>query len=135
MKTMIIQDAMKPLETPSLTSAGMTPGMRVRRFFKAARELHDRERARMRYEILRIPGLMALLMKPRNGEKWSAGDRAQLRAQMQGLGVLGLYLAMLAIPGTTFTLPLLAWWLDRRRIRRNATASANTDTAPTPPSR
>lgn len=98
---------------------------RLRRFVRHARELNGRERARIRAEIARIPGLMALLMKPRNGERWSAEDRMQLRNQMRGLGTLGLYLGTLAIPGTVLTLPLLAWYLDRRVERRRRLANAD----------
>ena len=105
---------------------------RLRRFAKHARELNHRERARIRAEIARIPGLMALLMKPRNGERWSARDRERLRAQLRGLGTLGLYLGSFAVPGTVLTLPLLAWWLDRRIERRKRVASPNTvDIKPT----
>jgi len=87
----------------------------------------------MRAEIQRIPGLMALLMKPRNGERWSADDRALLQSQLRGLGVLGLYLATLAIPGTTLALPLLAWWLDRRHGQRTTAFSANSVSKDTTP--
>jgi hypothetical protein len=34
------------------------------------------------------------------------------------LSRLGIYLALAAIPFTSLTLPLVAWWLDRRRQRR-----------------
>lgn len=104
---------------------------RVRRFIKHARELNGRERARIRAEIARIPGLMNLLMKPRNGERWTLEDREQLRERMQGLGTLGLYLGTLAVPGTILTLPLLAWYLDRRVERRRRVA--NEDTSGTEP--
>ncbi|GEM_PF-752835 len=122
---------MKPFTAGPMVTSDAMPQTGLRQFMREARALHDRERARMRAEVLRIPGLMALLMKPRNGERWSAEDRALLRAQLRGLGVLGLYLTMLAIPGTTLTLPLLAWWLDRRRVRRDQAVNAkvNTDTA------
>lgn len=91
---------------------------RLRRFTKHVRELNDRERERLRLEIARIPGLMTLLMKPRNGERWDAEDRKLLRQQLRSLGTLGLYLGSLAIPGTVLTLPLLAWWIDRRTEHR-----------------
>ena len=113
-------------------SANLSMFGRLRRFAKHARELNYRERARIREEIARIPGLMALLMKPRNGERWSAEDRALLRDQLRGLGTLGLYLGSLAIPGTALTLPLLAWWLDRRVERRTRLANVDkVDTEPT----
>jgi hypothetical protein len=108
---------------------------RLRRFAQLVRKLNERERARIRAEISRIPGLMALLMKPRNGERWSAEDRALLRQKLRGLGTLGLYVGSLAIPGTPLTLPLLAWWLDRRAERRQRLSARTTDTTPTIPTR
>jgi hypothetical protein len=72
-----------------------------------------------------VPGLMALLMKPRNGQKWTRADRTELRAQLRRLSRLGLYLMTAAIPGTSLTLPLLAWWLDRRQRRRDGDPSSS----------
>ena len=89
-----------------------------RRFIKAARMIHVREKIRIREEIAQVPGLMALLMKPRNGQKWSETDRAELSAQLRRLTRLGLYLATAVVPGTSLTLPLLAWWLDQRHGKR-----------------
>ena len=80
--------------------------------------LQERERFRLRAEIQRVPGLLVLLMKPRNGLRWSNEDRAEMKAHLQRMGRLGLYLTVLAVPGTSLTLPLLAWWLDRRRRKR-----------------
>src|SRR3972149_4216337 len=84
----------------------------------ALRKLHDRERRRLREEFRRVPGLMALLMKPRNGRPWSTTERDALRTQLHSMRRLGLYVATMLIPGTAITLPLLAWWLDRRHARR-----------------
>jgi hypothetical protein len=95
------------------------------RLFKAARKLHEREKSRIRAEIAQVPGLMALLMKPRNGKKWTRAERAELRAQLRRLSRLGLYLTTAALPGTSLTLPLLAWWLDRRQRRREGDPSSN----------
>lgn len=93
------------------------------RLFTAARTLHDREKSRIRGEIAQVPGLMALLMKPRNGQKWTRAERAELRAQLRRLSRLGLYLMTAVIPGTSLTLPLLAWWLDRRQRQRDGDPS------------
>jgi hypothetical protein len=94
------------------------PGQSFRRTLKWMRDIHERTKARLRNEILHVPGLMALLMKPRNGMSWSRKDRRELRERLLGIGRLSLYLAVLTIPGTTLTLPLLAWWIDRRRFPR-----------------
>jgi hypothetical protein len=95
------------------------------RLFKAARTLQEREKSRIRGEIAQVPGLMALLMKPRNGQKWTRAERAELRAQLRRLSRLGLYLATAALPGTSLTLPLLAWWLDRRQRQREGNPSSS----------
>ncbi len=111
--------AIAPAASPILR--GILPGLG--RLFKAARTLHEREKLRIRGEIAQVPGLMALLMKPRNGQKWTRAERAELRAQLRRLSRLGLYLATAALPGTSLTLPLLAWWLDRRQRRREGDPS------------
>lgn len=85
----------------------------------AARDLRRREQERLYTELRQVPGLFGLLMKPRNGVRWSAEERAALRVQMRGLSHLGLYATFLAIPGTSLVLPLLAWWLDRRTRPRD----------------
>jgi len=76
------------------------------------------QRGRLRAELLQLPGLFALLMKPRNGAPWTADERMLLRARLHGLSHLSLYLALLALPGTALLLPALAWWLDRRTRQR-----------------
>lgn len=91
---------------------------RIRRIVKLAWMVQERTKFRIREEIVQIPGLMALLMKPRNGEKWTPEDRTELRAQLRSLSRLSLYLATAALPGTTLALPLLAWWLDQRQKKR-----------------
>jgi hypothetical protein len=105
----------------SLAPTGILSGLG--RLFKAARKLHEREKSRIRGEIAQIPGLMALLMKPRNGQKWTRAERAELRAQLHRLSRLGLYLMTAVTPGTSLTLPLLAWWLDRRQRQRDGDPS------------
>ena len=90
----------------------------TRRLFTAAKRLQEREKLRIREEIAQIPGLMALLMKPRNGLKWTKAERLQLRIQLRCLSRLSIYLALATIPFTSLTLPLVAWWLDRRQQKR-----------------
>ena len=68
---------------------------------------------------------MPLLMKPRNHERWDAADRLALKAHLLRLTRISRYLALLALPGAILLLPLLAWWLDRRR-NRQATLTAGT---------
>jgi hypothetical protein len=78
----------------------------------------QRERVFVLQEVLKVKGLMPLLMKQRNGQKWTPEDRRQLIEQMRALTRISPYLVTLAVPGSLLFLPLLAWWLDRRRGRR-----------------
>lgn len=80
--------------------------------------LVDAQRKRILAEILQVQGLMPLLMKPRNGQRWSQEDRAQIRTHFQRIFELSPFMLAMLLPGGSLTLPLLAWWLDRRRTRR-----------------
>jgi len=82
--------------------------------------LLEAQRKRILAEILQVQGLMPLLMKPRNGQRWSQEDRAQIRAHFRRIFELSPFMLALLLPGGSLTLPLLAWWLDRRRTRRGA---------------
>jgi len=106
----------------SATPASAGVCSKIRFAWREMRLIHRREKDRLRHEISQVPGLMALLMKPRNGQKWTKAERRELREQLQRLSRLSLYLATAALPGTTLTLPLLAWWLDRRQRRRSPPA-------------
>jgi len=86
----------------------------LRQFF----ELMDRERKSLLSELVQVKGLMPLLMKPRNKQRWSAEDKRELRTHMRRLSELSPYIAVVVLPGGFAMLPVLAWWLDRRRGRR-----------------
>ena len=47
-------------------------------FIRAAVNLAERERRRIIAELVQVRGLMPLLMKPRNGQKWTTEDRREL---------------------------------------------------------
>ncbi len=79
--------------------------------------LADRERRVMLAEFTQIKGLMPLLMKRRNGQRWTHAELAELRVQLRRLGHLSPYLVVIVMPGGFALLPMLAWWLDRRRRR------------------
>ncbi len=81
-------------------------------------EAQKRERDLIVVRFAQARGLMPLLMKRRNGGRWTGDERLELRQQMQALAHLSPYLVVLAMPGSFMFLPMLAWWLDRRRIRR-----------------
>ncbi|MCX7166423.1 MAG: hypothetical protein NTV11_09125 [Rhodocyclales bacterium] len=79
----------------------------------------NRERSRLLGEMGRVRGLMPLLMKPRNGERWTTAERTVLQDQLRALVSLSPYLVVLVLPGSFIVLPALAWWLDRRRRSRD----------------
>jgi len=86
----------------------------------------DRERKRVMAEVVQVRGLMPLLMKRRNGQRWSEVDRTELRLHVRRLSAVSPYLVILVFPASFLTLPLLAWWLDRRRQRRGPQQPAST---------
>ena len=79
----------------------------------------QRERDYVLREVLKVKGLMPLLMKQRNGQRWSVAERRELKDTLKALSNISPYLFTLALPGSLLVLPLLAWWLDRRRGRRS----------------
>jgi hypothetical protein len=79
------------------------------------RELTAREQRFLTAEITKVGGLMPLLMKPRNGQRWTPEERRELAAHLRRLSTISPYLVVLAMPGGMLVLPALAWWLDRRR--------------------
>jgi len=93
---------------------GVSPGL-LQRLLAA----QDRERRQLLGEIVKVRGLMPLLMKSRNGERWTSAERAALRDQLRALARLSPYLVTLVLPGSFIALPVLAWWLDRRRQNRD----------------
>jgi hypothetical protein len=90
----------------------------LRRFF----DTMERERRHMITEFAQIRGLMPLLMKPRNKQRWSPQDKRELRLHLTRLRHFSPYIAVLVLPGGLAMLPALALWLDRRRGRRKIAA-------------
>ena len=74
-------------------------------------EMMDRERKYVLGEVVQITGLMPLLMKPRNKQRWTPEDRAALKEHLRRLSNISPYLVVLAMPGSFLMLPALAWWL------------------------
>jgi hypothetical protein len=85
--------------------------------------LAERERKFLLRELTQVGGLMPLLMKPRNKQRWTPQDRAEIRAQFRRLSNLSPYFVALVMPGGFVVLPALTWWLDRRRARRALAAT------------
>jgi hypothetical protein len=88
-------------------------------FVKQMLKAQERERLQITIELVKIRGLMPLLMKRRNGEQWTHAERDELIRQLEAVAHLSPYLFLLALPGSFVFLPLLAWWIDRRRQQRN----------------
>ncbi len=81
--------------------------------------LIQRERTRVLQEVAKVKGLMPLLMKQRNGQRWNAQDKNELMIHLKQLSTIIPYLLICALPGTIILLPLLAAWLDRRAKNRS----------------
>ena len=84
---------------------------------KRAFELAERERKFLLSEMTQVSGLMPILMRRRNKQKWSPEELAQIRAHLKRISQLSPYLVIIVMPGGFAVLPVLAWWLDRRRTR------------------
>lgn len=82
--------------------------------------LQIREKKRLQMEMAQIRGLMSLLMKQRNGSSWTMEERVQLKAHLHQILALSPYMLFFIAPGGFLALPVLAWWLDRRRQKRAA---------------
>jgi hypothetical protein len=85
----------------------------------------NRERQQITAELLSMRGLMPLLMKRRNGERWTRDERLLLQQQLRAAAHLSPYLVLMLLPGSFALLPALAWWLDRRRLRRRQAPPGN----------
>jgi hypothetical protein len=105
---------------PRLKALMTRPGALI----QSVRELTARERRHLTAEILHARGLMPLLMKPRNGQRWTPDERQQLASHFRRLSSISPYLVVLAMPGGILVLPALAWWLDRRRNLRSSSPAA-----------
>ncbi len=66
-------------------------------------------------DLYHIQGFMRLLMKPRNGMPWTAEDKAEIRLHLKSVAASLPMLAVFTLPGGMLLLPLLAWYLDRRK--------------------
>jgi hypothetical protein len=70
-------------------------------------------------EVLSISGLMQLLMKIRNtDEKWTWEEKKEIKSHLKNIAKIIPAVAIFALPGGSFMLPILAEALDRRKTRR-----------------
>ena len=77
-------------------------------------------RSHLRTEVLRIEGLIAILMKRRNGDDWTPQDRAFLQSEFRRLARATPAFLIFLLPGGALLLPLYAWFMDIRGARRVA---------------
>lgn len=77
-----------------------------------------REMRRVLAELMSARGMMPLLMKARNGGQWTPEEKAELLGHLRRMAHISPYLIALMLPGSVLMLPVYAWWLDRRRLRR-----------------
>ena len=84
----------------------------------------QREKLRIRGELGNLKGAIPLLMKQRNGGKWTPAERQQLLGMVRSMSSVSPYLLIWVVPGSMLILPFLAWHLDVRRKHRAASAAA-----------
>jgi len=107
-----------------VVAAVLFPYLLTRRGVRALWAVQHRERLRLSSEIAEMRDLMPLLMKQRNGYRWTDVDRKRIGVHLRQLAAMSPYLILFVTPGGFFALPLLAWWLDRRRLREAAARNA-----------
>lgn len=95
---------------------------RAATLFRSVADLTTREKRHIVAEFSQVKGMMPLLMKQRNKQRWSAEDKAQLTLHLRRLSRVSPYLVVLVMPGGFIMLPAMAWWLDRRRNRARVRA-------------
>ena len=78
----------------------------------------QRERDRIRAELRGVNGLLQLIMRERNGARWTPEERTLLFHHLRQAASLSPYLIIVLAPGSMMLLPGVAWWLDRRRLQR-----------------
>ena len=113
-----------PVFDPNQTISYQSRMARAPRWFGSFLASNSREKNRMREELGKIKGAIPLLMKPRNGTKWSAQDRQELKVMLRAASAVYPYLIIWALPGSILLLPFLAWHLDVRRKGRERKAAA-----------
>ena len=120
--------AAKPVEPtafdPNQTVSYQSRMQRAPKWFGSFLASNSREKNRMRTELSKIKGAIPLLMKPRNGSKWTTQDRQELKMMLRAASAVYPYLIIWALPGSILLLPFLAWHLDARRKNRERKAAA-----------
>ena len=105
-----------------MTNVGKKCAALLRRGHASVRSMNKSHYAHIRCELDQVKGLIPLLMKHRNGGQWSVEERAILVRDLRTLSKLSPYLVPILMPGGVFMLPLVAYWMDRRRNQRKDAA-------------
>ena len=90
----------------------------VRRWCYWVYTIQNREGRQLLEEATQMREILPLLMKQRNGYRWTNDDRTRIRAQLRRMKSLSPYLIPLLMPGGFLMLPVFSWWMDRRRKLR-----------------
>jgi len=70
-------------------------------------------------EVSEVKGLLTILMRPRNtGQCWTADEKKQMVKHLKAVSKTIPMLVLFSLPGGSLFLPVFAFLLDRRRIRR-----------------
>lgn len=87
-------------------------------WFCSALAGNTREKRRLGEELKHMKGAWPLLMKQRDGGKWTPEEKVELKAMVRSASSVSPYLFIWALPGSVVLLPFLAWFLDKRRKNR-----------------
>jgi hypothetical protein len=90
-----------------------------------------REKRRTLSELVKVRDLMPSLMVLRNFQKWTSEDKRELRVHLKRLSRVSAYIAFVVMPGGFVLVPVMAWWLNRRHVKRVAFAHSYSSAIPT----
>lgn len=114
-----LPDPKSPADPPARYDADSTTQFKAKlkhapEWFCSMLAGNSREKRRLGDELARIRGAWPLLMKQRQGGKWTRDDKERLRQMLRSASAVSPYLFIWAIPGSIMLLPFLAWYMDKR---------------------
>ena len=105
---------------PNTTAVFQSKMKHAPEWFCSMMASNGREKRRMADELSAMKGALPLLMKQRNGGKWSPEEKAQLGQMVRTASSVSPYVFIWVLPGSLLLLPFLAWYMDKRRKKRSA---------------
>jgi hypothetical protein len=105
---------------PESTLHVQTKKIKAPEWFSSMVASNSREKRRFSSELVHMRGAWPLLMKQRNGGKWTAEEKTKLKMMVRSASSVSPYLFVWAIPGSVLLLPFLAWFLDKQRRRKSS---------------